>query len=43
VAGLTASFAVFLVWHLIRFHYRVVLKRRLRPSSGKTSLNGDLR
>lgn len=38
VAGLVACFAVFLVWHLVRFHLRVVLKRRMRPSSGKEAL-----
>lgn len=40
VAGMVACFAVFLVWHLVRFHVRVVLKRRLAPSAGKQPMNG---
>lgn len=42
VAGLVAAFAVFLVWHLVRFHMRVVLKRPMRPSSGKQPIPREL-
>lgn len=42
VAGMVAGFAIFLVWHLVRFHLRVV-KRRLPVSSGKEPLNGGAR
>ena len=34
VAGLVACFAIFIVWHLVRFHRRVV-KKRCRPGAGK--------
>lgn len=43
VAGLVAGFAVFLVWHLVRFHMRVVLRRHMVPTSGKTPLPGGMR